>query len=99
MIGWHNVAGDAPIADWQDDGGNMIAFGRGSRAFIAINNDVRAHTVGYHTSMPAGEYCDVYGYADCSGVVRVRWNGDATLTVPAGGAVAFHVAATPHSVR
>lgn len=99
MIGWHNVANDAPLTDWQDDGGNMIAFGRGSRAFIAINNDVHAHTITYRTSMPAGEYCDVYGSADCAGTVRVRWNGDVTLTVSAGGAVAFHVAATPRTVR
>lgn len=25
MVGWHNVAGDAPLSDWQDDGDNMIA--------------------------------------------------------------------------
>ena len=96
---WHNVAGDAPLSDWQDDGDNMIAFGRGGRAFIAINNSVRTRTVTYHTALPAGEYCDVYASADCSGSVHVRFDGDATLTVPAGSAVAFHIAATPYTVR
>lgn len=99
MVGWHNVAGDAPLSDWQDDGDNMIAFGRGGRAFIAINNSVRTRTVTYHTALPAGEYCDVYASADCSGSVHVRFDGDATLTVPAGSAVAFHIAATPYTVR
>lgn len=99
MVGWHNVAGDASLSDWQDDGDNMIAFGRGGRAFIAINNSVRTRTVTYHTALPAGEYCDVYASADCSGSVHVRFDGDATLTVPAGSAVAFHIAATPYTVR
>ena len=99
MVGWHNVAGDAPLSDWQDDGDNMIAFGRGGRAFIVINNSVRTRTVTYHTALPAGEYCDVYASADCSGSVHVRFDGDATLTVPAGSAVAFHIAATPYTVR
>ena len=99
MIAFRNYVNGTKVADWQDDGDNMIAFGRGGRAFIAINNSVRTRTVTYHTALPAGEYCDVYASADCSGSVHVRFDGDATLTVPAGSAVAFHIAATPYTVR
>lgn len=40
MVGFRNVAGDAGLNDWWDNGSNQIAFCRGNRAFIAINNDI-----------------------------------------------------------
>ena len=95
MIGWHNVAGSARMVDWHDDGDNVIGFGRGNRAYIVINNGENDATVSYATSMPAGEYCNVYASGDCSSTVHIGIDGKLNATVPAGSAIAIHVAATP----
>ena len=47
------------------------------------------------TSMPAGGYCNVYASGDCSSTVHIGIDGKLNATVPAGSAVAIHVAATP----
>jgi len=36
-----------------------IAFGRGDRAFIVINNEDFAVTQRLYTGLPRGQYCDV----------------------------------------
>ncbi|KDQ58178.1 glycoside hydrolase family 13 protein [Jaapia argillacea MUCL 33604] len=59
MVGWRNKAGKAPVTNWFASGSQQIAFGRGSVAFIVINN-ADAHWSGkFNTSLPAGTYCDV----------------------------------------
>ncbi|WP_314688762.1 alpha-amylase family protein [uncultured Bifidobacterium sp.] len=91
MIGWHNVAGKAKLTDWQSDGDNVVAFGRGSKAFLVMNNGSSSSTATWRTSLPAGTYCDVYSSADCSTTVRVSASGSIHVSVPAGSAVAIHV--------
>lgn len=39
MVMFRNVAHGQPLLNWWDNGGNQIAFGRGDRGFIVINND------------------------------------------------------------
>jgi hypothetical protein len=39
MVGFRNIAGSTPVANWWTNGENQIAFSRGNQAFIAINND------------------------------------------------------------
>ncbi len=90
------------VTDWWDNGAGQIAFGRGDRGFVAINHEAEALIRSFHTSLAAGAYCDVIsgaliaGAADgappaCSGtVVTVDVQGNASLTVPAFGAVAIH---------
>ena len=95
MIGWHNVARSARMVDWHDDGDNVIGFGRGNRAYIVINNGENDAAVSYATSMPAGEYCNVYASGDCSSTVHIGIDSKLNATVPAGSAIAIHVAATP----
>ena len=94
MVGWHNYAGGAPVANWTDDGVNLIAFSRGSRAWIAINNEAAAKTLTFATGLPRGTYCDViHGavqHGACSGpIVTVGPGGAATVTVPAKDSVAL----------
>ncbi|MBT0768316.1 alpha amylase C-terminal domain-containing protein [Kineosporia sp. J2-2] len=94
MVGFHNRVGDAAVRNWWDDGGNLIAFGRGRAGWVALNNDRAAHTRTFSTGLPAGTYCNVTtGVARggrCSGpTVRVAGDGTAEVTVPAKGAVAF----------
>ncbi|MFI5062364.1 MAG: alpha-amylase family protein [Streptosporangiales bacterium] len=99
MVGWHNAAGTAPVANWWTDGSNAIAFSRGSSAWVAINDESAPVTQTFSTGLPAGTYCDVISGATdagggCTGrVVTVTAAGQAAVTVPAGSAVALDVAA------
>ncbi|XP_041063667.1 pancreatic alpha-amylase-like isoform X2 [Carcharodon carcharias] len=59
MVIFRNVVDGQPFANWWDNGSNQIAFGRGNRGFIAINNDNWNMGVTLQTGLPAGTYCDV----------------------------------------
>jgi alpha-amylase len=98
MVGWHNATAGQSVANWYDDGSNLIAFGRGNRGWIAINNESAAKTITVETGLPAGSYCDVIhgnltpSTGACSGsTVTVATNGTATVTVPAMDAVALYL--------
>jgi alpha-amylase len=105
MVGFHNRVGNAPVANWFDDGTNLIAFSRGSRGFFATNSSPAAKTVTVRTGMAPGTYCDVIssttaatdaqsasGRCGSSSAVVVGHDGTATLTVPGYGSVAFTAA-------
>lgn len=99
MVGWHNASGTAPVANWWTDGSNAIAFSRGSAAWVAINAEIGPVTETFSTGLPAGTYCDVISgppaaAGGCTGSpVTVNAAGQATVTVPAMGAVGIDVAA------
>ncbi|MFE0464730.1 carbohydrate-binding module family 20 domain-containing protein [Kitasatospora sp. NPDC058965] len=102
MVGWHNAAQGQSVANWYDDGSNLIAFSRGSKAWIAINNEGSTVTKTYATGLAAGTYCDVihgdYTAATgaCSGpTVTVDANGNATVSVAAKDSVALYAMSTP----
>ncbi len=59
MAKFRNIAADDPVANWWDNGSNQIAFSRGNKAFIAINNDNGPIHQKLHTGLPAGNYCDI----------------------------------------
>jgi alpha-amylase len=40
MVRFHNTVMGEPIQDWWDNGNDAIAFSRGNKGFIAINNEV-----------------------------------------------------------
>ncbi|WP_051450731.1 alpha-amylase family glycosyl hydrolase [Actinospica robiniae] len=97
LVGWHNLAytdNDA-VAHWTTDGNDLIAFARGADAWIALNNGSAALTDTFATGLPDGTYCDIvndtYSGGTCSGTGIVVSGGSATVTVPAGGSVAFDV--------
>lgn len=96
MISFHNYVGDAEVTDWQDDGGDNIAFSRDDRGFIAINNGKKEKDVTYTTSLADGEYCDVYATMDCSKTVTVK-GGKVETKVPARSAIALYAGATKAS--
>jgi len=98
MVGWHNAVAGNAVANWWSDGNNAIGFSRGSAGFVAINNEGAALTRTFATGLAAGSYCDViHGSASggrCTGpAVTVDGSGNASITVPAGDAVAIDVAA------
>jgi alpha-amylase len=97
MVGWHNTVGSAELTRWWDNGGNVIAFSRGNRGWVVLNNDPVAHTYTFATGLAKGTYCDVvHGTRSgrtCSGpVVTVNGSGRASVTVPGKDAVAISVA-------
>lgn len=95
MVGWHNYVGDAALGNWYDDGVNLIAFSRGTKGWIALNNSATAQTHTFTTGLRRGTYCDlIHGTmtgGTCTGpTVTVDARGTATVTVPAKDAVAIN---------
>jgi alpha-amylase len=94
MVAFHNYVGDAPVANWYDDGVNLIAFSRGHRGFFTTNNETTAKTITVQTGMARGTYCDIIhgGMVGgrCTGpTVTVNANGFATIRVRSYDSVAF----------
>ncbi len=87
MVAWHNAVGGAAVGNWQNPASNVIGFSRGDAGFVAINNSGSAYTGTFTTGMANGTYCDVINA--CGSAVTVS-AGQATVTVPAKSAVAFH---------
>lgn len=99
MVGWHNATASATtVSDFTATAGNVIGFGRGGKGWIGLNASSSASTAAYTTGLPDGVYCDVItGGAKaggCNGTAVTVSDGTATVTIPAGGAVAIDVDAT-----
>lgn len=98
MIKFRNVVGAAPISSWWSNNGNQIAFCRGTRGFIAFNNERYEMNAKLFTCMPSGIYCDVItGQLDANGKctgnqIVVDENGEANIRVAPGiGVLAIHI--------
>ncbi|MFG2620372.1 carbohydrate-binding module family 20 domain-containing protein [Streptomyces sp. NPDC048507] len=89
MVGFRNSARGQGVTDWWDDGDDRIAFGRGSKAYVAINHGAGPLTRTFQTSLPAGGYCDVQS----GRAVSVDAGGRFTATLGAGTALALHAGA------
>ncbi|MGW7058359.1 carbohydrate-binding module family 20 domain-containing protein [Streptomyces sp. NPDC054904] len=87
MVGFRNAARGQSVTDWWDNGGDQIAFGRGAKAYVAINHEGSALARTFQTSLPAGDYCDVQS----GRAVTVDGSGRFTATLGAGTALALHV--------
>lgn len=87
MVAFRNAARGQAVTDWWDNGGDQIAFGRGSKAYVAINHEANALSRTFQTSLAAGDYCDVQS----GRTVTVDSGGRFTATLAAGTAVALHV--------
>ena len=88
--------GSAELTGWWDNGGSALAFGRGDKGFVALNNADDALTETFTTSLSAGTYCNVAAASpdDCDGnTVTVGDDGAVQATVPARGALALHTGA------
>ncbi len=87
MVGFRNVARGQGVTNWWDNGGDQIAFGRGDKAYVAINHEGWSLTRTFQTSLAAGTYCDVQNNRS----VTVNGSGQFTATLGANTAVALHV--------
>lgn len=69
MVGFRNVAGSAPVTHWWDNGDYQIAFSRGDKAFIVINNQGGTKIdATLKTGLAPGQYCDLI-----SGIVEGKF--------------------------
>lgn len=87
MVKFRNSASGAAVSNWWDDGNNAIAFGRGDKAFVAINHEGSSLTRTFRTSLAAGGYCDVQSGRP----VTVDGSGQFTATLAPDTALALHV--------
>ena len=81
MIKFHNAVNGTSVSNWQESGSNDIAFERvdangKSKGLLALNNTLQEHDVDYTTSLPDGEYCNVYASRTCSQTVTVSVDGN-----------------------
>nr|QDD69459.1 alpha amylase precursor [Cupiennius salei] len=86
MVKFRNVAGFEEVHNWWDNGYHQIAFSRGNKGFLAINNENHALDQNLNTGLPEGTYCDVIsGNKDgnqCTGrSVAVSSSGHAQIFV------------------
>lgn len=99
MVGFKNVAGDESVRNWWDNRNHQVAFSRGNRAFIAINNDEYAMDVQLQTGLPGGSYCDIISgnkiNGSCSGkTINVNSDGTAKIYIKyfdTDPVIAFHI--------
>jgi alpha-amylase len=103
MVGFRAATSGQGIDYFTNGTANQIAFGRGAKGFVAINNDSASWNATFQTLLPAGTYCNVvHGLANaaktaCSadsvvvaanGTVALSMTGVTGSTVPA---IALHV--------
>lgn len=86
MVKFRNLVEWEPLANWWDNEGHQIAFSRGTKGFIAINNEDFGMDVTLKTGLPAGQYCDIISGnkvgGSCTGkVVTVNADGSARINI------------------
>ncbi|MGV9253039.1 alpha-amylase [Streptomyces sp. NPDC003697] len=86
MVAFRNATRGQSVTDWWDNGNNAIAFGRGSKGYVAINHESSSLTRTYQTSLPAGSYCNVQNNT----MVTVNSSGQLTATLGANTALAVY---------
>ncbi|WP_416478906.1 alpha-amylase [Streptomyces sp. LKA04] len=86
MVGFRNATRGQAVTNWWDNGNDAIAFGRGTKGFVAVNHEAGALNRTYQTSLPAGTYCDVQS----GRTVSVNGSGQFTATLGANTALALH---------
>jgi alpha-amylase len=100
MVGFRNYTAGAPLRNWINDGDSRIAFNRGNKGFVAINNTDTAWVGTLNVNLPDSTYCNVVnstypeiGFcADAAKVVVI--NGKATINIAPKSAMALHFGAT-----
>jgi alpha-amylase len=99
MIKFKNIARNSTIENWWDNENNMIAFSRGSKAFIVFNLEQNSIDRIFKTGLPQGIYCEISSGNKinniCSGKkISVDANGNAKIYLPGNsedGFLAIHV--------
>ncbi|EFX81580.1 alpha amylase [Daphnia pulex] len=99
MAKFRNIVAGTTMNDWWDNGNNQIAFCRGGKGFIAINNEGSNMSQTLQTCLSAGTYCDIISgnlvNGQCTGKsVTVGSDGKALISIGNAeddGVLAIHV--------
>ncbi|MET0237857.1 MAG: alpha-amylase family protein [Kibdelosporangium sp.] len=59
MVQFHNVVRGTPVTNWWDNGNDTIAFGRGNKGYVIVNDEGATTGRSFQSTLPAGVYCDV----------------------------------------
>ncbi len=88
MVSFRHVVAGSDINHWWDNGANAIAFSRGTKGFVAINNGTNPLDTTVSTGMAAGTYLDLL----TSSSVVVDAAGAIHLTLSPRSAIAIDTA-------
>ena len=84
MALFHNRTEGQPVSNWWDNGNNQIAFSRGDKGFVAINNESGSLVAWCRPACRPASTATSWGNDYCSGgYVTVDGSGKASLNVPA----------------
>jgi alpha-amylase len=96
MVRFRKVVAGTEVTRWWSNGGNAVAFSRGSKGFVAINREATTVSAQVTTSLAAGTYCDrltggrVAGTGTCAGrSLQVAADGSVSLELASNTAVAI----------
>ncbi|TDD62666.1 ATPase [Kribbella antibiotica] len=99
MVAFRNAARGTAVTEWWDNGNDAIAFARGNKAYLILNDEASALTGrSFHTNLPAGVYCDIfhgdYTPGTCTGpTYTVDANGWFQANIASQDGLALHTAA------
>ncbi len=92
MVAFRSTTSGQGMDHFTTGNANQIAFGRGAKGFVVINNDTNVWNATFQSSLPAGTYCNVInglanaGKSAClADSVVVAANGSFSVSVPANG--------------
>jgi len=85
MVSFRHVVAGSDINHWWDNGANAIAFSRGDKGFVAINNETTGLDTTIVTGMVAGTYLDLIAGTS----VLIDANHAIHLTLAARSAIAI----------
>jgi len=88
MVSFRHVVAGSDINHWWDNGTNSIAFSRGDKGFVAINNDTTSLNTTITTGMAVGTYLDLIA----GNPVQIDSSHAIHLTLPARSAIAIDTA-------
>lgn len=104
MVGFRNVVAGTAMSDWVSGTSNQIAFSRGNKGFIAINNSDSNWQHSFVTQLPDGRYCNVVAAENpetglCPGAEISVSGGRVTVSLAPHSLLALHVGARPRPGR
>ncbi|EQC43990.1 alpha-amylase family protein [Bacteriovorax sp. Seq25_V] len=60
LVGFRNRTSDSfYVSNWWTNGKDILAFGRGTKGFVVLNNSAKDLQMQFQTSLPAGSYCNI----------------------------------------
>lgn len=97
MVAFRKLVAGTDQSHWWDNGANAVAFSRGNKGFVAINDETTPLAVTVTTGMPPGTYCDLLtgglvGAACAGSSVVVDSTGAVPLNLQPASAIAIDAA-------